>query len=66
MGRLKLTARHLPGMASVHAAIRASIEGKRGSFDFPTVDDGVIGMVFLETAVRSAKSNAKWVKFAAI
>jgi predicted dehydrogenase len=45
------------------AAIRASIEGKRGTFDFPTVDDGVIGMAFLETAVKSAKSNEKWTKF---
>jgi hypothetical protein len=27
------------------------------------VDDGVIGMAFLETAVKSAKSNAKWTKF---
>jgi predicted dehydrogenase len=45
------------------AAIRANIEGKRGTFDFPTVDDGVYGMAFLETAVKSAKSNAKWTKF---
>ena len=49
------------------AAIRASLEGKRGgSFDFPTVDDGVYGMAFLETAVKSASSNAKWTKFANI
>jgi len=48
------------------AAIRASIEGRRDNFDFPTVDDGVIGMAFLETAVRSAKSNAKWTKFVKI
>ncbi len=46
------------------AAIRASILGKReGAFDFPTVDDGVYGMAFLETAVKSAASNAKWTKF---
>jgi predicted dehydrogenase len=48
------------------AAIRAAAEGKRGAFDFPTVDDGVYGMAFLETAVKSAASNAKWVKFPAI
>ena len=48
------------------AAIRASIEGKRGTFDFPTVDDGVYGMAFLETAVKSAKTNAKWTKFVKI
>src|SRR5450432_3904478 len=46
------------------AAIRANIEGKRtGKNDFPTVEDGVIGMAFIETAVKSAKSNAKWTKF---
>jgi predicted dehydrogenase len=48
------------------AAIRAGIEGKRGKFDFPTVDDGVYGMAFLETAVKSAKSNAKWTKFVGV
>jgi predicted dehydrogenase len=49
------------------AAIRASIEGKRiDKNDFPTVDDGVIGMAFLETAVKSAKSNAKWTRFGKI
>ena len=45
------------------AAIRASIGGKRGEFDFPTVDDGVEGMAFIETAVKSAASKGKWVKF---
>jgi predicted dehydrogenase len=46
------------------AAIRAKIEGRRADKrDFPTVDDGVIGMAFLETAVKSAKFNAKWTKF---
>jgi predicted dehydrogenase len=48
------------------AAIRASIAGKRATGDFPTVDDGVIGMAFLETAVKSTKSKAKWTKFAGI
>jgi predicted dehydrogenase len=46
------------------AAIRANLAGQRGgAFDFPTVDDGVYGMAFLETAVKSAASNAKWTKF---
>jgi len=44
------------------AAIRASSEGKPASGDYPTVEDGVIGMAFLETAVKSAASNAKWTK----
>ncbi len=48
------------------AAMRASLDGKRGTFDFPTVDDGVHGMAFLETAVKSAKAKAKWTKFVKI
>lgn len=46
------------------AAIRARLEGERGQFDFPTIDDGVCGMAFIETAVKSAGSRAKWTKFA--
>jgi hypothetical protein len=47
------------------AAIRANIEGRRGeTHDFPTIDDGIIGMAFIETAVKSARSNAKWTRFA--
>jgi predicted dehydrogenase len=45
------------------AAIRASLASKRFTGDFPTVDDGVMGMAFIETAVKSAASNAKWMKF---
>ena len=45
------------------AAIRARLEGRKGTFDFPTVDDGVIGMAFIETAVKSAASNGRWTKF---
>jgi predicted dehydrogenase len=44
------------------AAIRASIEKKKGSFDYPTVDDGVEGVAFIETCVKSAASG-KWTKF---
>jgi predicted dehydrogenase len=45
------------------AAIRASIDGKKGTFDHPTVDDGVEGMAFIETCVKSAASKGKWTKF---
>ena len=44
------------------AAIRANIAGKQGTFDHPTVDDGVEGMAFIETCVKSAASG-KWTKF---
>ena len=31
--------------------------------DFPDVDDGVYGMAFIETCVKSAASKQKWTKF---
>ncbi|MSU66932.1 MAG: Gfo/Idh/MocA family oxidoreductase [Opitutus sp.] len=33
------------------------------NLDFPTIDDGVEGMAFIETVVKSSKLGAKWVKF---
>ncbi|WP_043582522.1 Gfo/Idh/MocA family protein [Geminisphaera colitermitum] len=33
------------------------------SYDFPTIDDGVRGMAFIETAVKSSRASAKWTKF---
>ena len=46
-------------------AIAAEVEGKRQpkDLDFPTIDDGVEGMVFIETVVKSSKRGAKWLKF---
>lgn len=46
--------------------LRARIEGKEPDpqhLDFPTVDDGVRGMAFIEHAVASDKSDEKWYKF---
>lgn len=46
-------------------AIRAEVSKKKlpKDLDFPTIDDGVKGMAFIETVVKSAKLGAKWVKF---
>ena len=46
-------------------AIEDQIDGNpapEGGYDFPTVDDGVAGMEFVTTAVRSTASSEKWVK----
>ena len=46
--------------------VRARIEGKKVDpiyLDFPTVEDGVRGMEFVNKAVKSSKKGAKWVKF---
>jgi predicted dehydrogenase len=49
-------------------AIEAELTGKPipSDCDFPTVDDGVIGMAFIATAVQSAKNGAVWTKFAKV
>lgn len=36
--------------------------GKPTGTDHPTVDDGVVGMAFIETVVESSKSDGKWTK----
>jgi predicted dehydrogenase len=44
--------------------LRCRLDGvtpKPESLDFPTVHDGVRGVAFIEAAVASAKSTAKWV-----
>ena len=47
------------------AAITDEVMGRRGrpDHDFPTINDGVIGMAFIDTVVKSARLGAKWVKF---
>ncbi len=47
--------------------IRARLDGVKPdalALDFPTVDDGVRGMAFIEAVVKSSKGSQKWVKLA--
>jgi predicted dehydrogenase len=47
-------------------AIADAVAGRKppkGGYDFPNIDDGVEGMAFIETVVKSAQRGAKWVKF---
>ena len=48
----------------VYRAIAAEVEGRAvpKDLDFPTIEDGVIGMAFIEAVVRSSKAGARWVK----
>jgi predicted dehydrogenase len=45
-------------------AIRAEVSGKAQpkDLDFPTIADGVEGMAFIETVVKSSKAGARWTK----
>jgi predicted dehydrogenase len=47
-------------------AIEAVKEGKSipADVDYPTVEDGVLGMAFIATAVASAQNGSTWTKFA--
>ena len=45
-------------------AIREEVTGKKVKpHDFPDVEDGLIGMAFIEAAVKSASSKEKWTRF---
>ncbi|HWA87728.1 MAG TPA: Gfo/Idh/MocA family oxidoreductase [Opitutus sp.] len=51
---------------SAATAIADSIAGRKPPktrYDFPNIDDGLAGMAFIETVVKSSKSGAKWKKF---
>ncbi len=47
--------------------IAAEVEGRPvpRKLDFPTIDDGVEGMAFIEAVVRSSRLGARWVRPAA-
>ncbi len=46
-----------------YRAIRAEVAGKKApASDFPTVEDGVAGVAFIETLLASHKSRAKWTR----
>ena len=49
----------------IFRAVRAEVSGKKllKDLDFPTIEDGVEGMTFIETVVKSSRLGAKWVKF---
>jgi len=61
---------YLEGFANLYteiaAAIRAARPGKKQRLDkavtFPTIDDGIKGMVFIETALKSSAKDGRWTK----
>jgi predicted dehydrogenase len=59
---------YLEGFANIYSevarAIRAAREGKKPdpAVVFPTVEDGLVGMEFVEAAVASSKQGGVWVK----
>jgi predicted dehydrogenase len=59
---------YLEGFANIYSeaakAIVAARDGKKPAKEvtFPSIQDGVDGMAFIEACVKSSKGNAKWVK----
>ena len=54
----------IEAFANVYREFFAAVRGDADATgDFPTVDDGVYGMAFIETAVKSAAASEKWTPF---
>ena len=58
---------YLEGFATIYTdiahAIRAARNGEKPPADviFPTIDDGIAGMAFIEAAVKSSSKGGVWV-----
>ncbi|WP_342359566.1 Gfo/Idh/MocA family oxidoreductase [Terrarubrum flagellatum] len=52
--------------SEVALAIEAARDGRKPDAEvlFPTIDDGVKGVAFIETAVKSSQAGGAWTKFA--
>ncbi len=59
---------YLEGFATIYTEVAEAIVAARAGgrppaeVTFPTVDDGVKGLAFIETAVRSSKASGVWTK----
>jgi len=54
---------------SAMVAVKDEIAGKfprKSGYDYPDIRDGIIGMAFIETVVKSSKLKEKWMKFPSI
>lgn len=61
---------YLEAFANIYRAFYAAVRDRArdaGSdarhYDFPSIDDGVRGMAFIDTSIRSAQSDQKWTPF---
>src|ERR1700733_2178790 len=59
---------YLEGFANIYSEIGLAIKAARSGrkppegVHFPTIEDGVKGLAFVEAAVKSSKANGAWVK----
>jgi predicted dehydrogenase len=63
---------YLEGFANIYSEIALAIKAARRGHAapagcvFPTIDDGVKGMAFIEAAVASSRANGAWTKLASV
>jgi predicted dehydrogenase len=62
-GYLEAFANHYRNFSLCVQAKMNNEEPKKEWLDFPGVEDGVRGMLFIEKVIESGKSNSKWVDF---
>ena len=59
---------YLEGFASLYTEIARALRARRAGkpvdpeVHFPTVEDGLAGMAFIEAAVKSSKKGGVWTK----
>jgi predicted dehydrogenase len=59
---------YLEGFANIYTEVARAITAARGGkkppkgVHFPTIEDGIKGLAFIEAAVKSSKANGRWVK----
>jgi predicted dehydrogenase len=56
---------YLEAFATIYSEVAVAIEARRsgtaGDSMFPTIDDGVAGVAFIEAAIRSSRAGGTWV-----
>ncbi len=59
---------YLEGFANIYSEVAAAIVARRAGRDpdpevlFPTLEDGALGVAFIEAAVRSSSRGGRWIK----
>ena len=62
---------YLEAFANIYSEVAAAMKAARSGLkppegaEFPTIADRVKGLAFIEAAVKSSKSNGKWVTYEA-
>jgi predicted dehydrogenase len=53
---------YLEAFANIYNSFAKTLLGEPDASDFPTIHDGLRGMLFLEAVVESSRSNSSWIQ----